>query len=162
MTRNFIRLLSLWGRPTCQPLSKALDISSATAPDLLKALAILSDTTVGRSAVDWEVLKPYWKSEKRPHSSVGSLKLYQRSYLYDKNSVKHIDQQEWETSTQFSFAMQHEEVYFFFRCLNGITSMGHRPCHGNRTISYCLLVSLLPTWTSVLFCRENRLTSSKL
>ena len=36
-------------------MSKALDISSATArvaPDLLKALAILSDTTVRRSAVD--------------------------------------------------------------------------------------------------------------
>ena len=51
-------------------MSKALDISSATArvaPDLLKALAILSDTTVRRSAVDREVLKPYWKSEKTPH-----------------------------------------------------------------------------------------------
>ena len=45
-------------------------MSSATAqvaPDLLKALAILSDTTVRRSAVDREDLKPYWKSEKRPH-----------------------------------------------------------------------------------------------
>ena len=52
-------------------MSKALDISSATtaqvAPDLLKALAILSDTTVRRYAVDWEGLKAYWKSEKRPH-----------------------------------------------------------------------------------------------
>ena len=59
------------GRPACQTLSKALDISSATVrltPDLLKALAILSDTTV-RSAVDPEDLKPYWKSEKRPHLS---------------------------------------------------------------------------------------------
>ena len=40
-------------------MSKALDISSATArvaPDLLKALAILSDTTVRRSAVDRDVL----------------------------------------------------------------------------------------------------------
>ena len=46
----------------------ALDISSATArvaPDLLKAQAILSDTTVRRSAVDQEDLKPYWKLEKR-------------------------------------------------------------------------------------------------
>ena len=63
--------LSSWRRPACQTLSKALDISSATArvaPHLLKALAILSDTTV-RSAVDWEDLKPYWKSEKRPHFS---------------------------------------------------------------------------------------------
>ena len=43
-------------------LSKALDISSATArvvPDLLKALAFLSDTTVRRSAVDREDIKPY-------------------------------------------------------------------------------------------------------
>ena len=35
------------------------------APDLLKALAILSDTTVRRSAVDREDLKPYQKSEKK-------------------------------------------------------------------------------------------------
>ena len=53
------------------PNPVTLDISSATArvaPHLLKALAILSDTTVRRSAVDREDLKPYWKSEKRPHS----------------------------------------------------------------------------------------------
>ena len=51
---------------------ESLAISRATAqvaPDLLKALAILSDTTVRRSAVDREDLKPYWKSEKRPHIS---------------------------------------------------------------------------------------------
>ena len=47
--------LSLWRRPACQILPKAL--------------AILSDITVGRSAVDQEDLKPYWKSEKRPHFS---------------------------------------------------------------------------------------------
>ena len=48
-----------WGTPALD-----LDISSATdwvAPDLLKALAILSDTTVRRSAVHQEHLKPYWK-----------------------------------------------------------------------------------------------------
>ena len=58
--------------PACQTLSKALDISSATARvarDMLKALAILSDTTVRRSAIDRENLKPYWKSEERPHFS---------------------------------------------------------------------------------------------
>ena len=47
-----------------------LHISSATARvalDLLKSLAILSDTTVRRSTVDREGLKPYWKSEKRPY-----------------------------------------------------------------------------------------------
>ena len=50
----------------------AVDISSATdrvAADLFKALAILSDTTVRRSAVDREDLKPYWKSGNRPHFS---------------------------------------------------------------------------------------------
>ena len=47
--------LSLWRRPRCQTLSKALDILSATvwvALDLLKALAILSDKAVRGSAVD--------------------------------------------------------------------------------------------------------------
>ena len=46
------------------PKSKALDISSATvriAQDLLKALAILSDTTFRRSAVD--------QSEKRKNAT---------------------------------------------------------------------------------------------
>ena len=53
-------------------MSKALDISSGTArlaSDLSKALTVLSDTTVRRSAVDQEDLKPYWQSEKRPHFS---------------------------------------------------------------------------------------------
>ena len=59
--------LSLWRRPACQTFSKALDISSVTArvaSELLQAIAILPDTTVRRSAVDREDLKPYWKSEK--------------------------------------------------------------------------------------------------
>ena len=63
----------MWRRPVCQTLSKALNISSTTAwvaLDLLKALVvILSDTIVRRSAVDWEDLKLYWKSEKRSHFS---------------------------------------------------------------------------------------------
>ena len=62
---------SFWRRPACQEtLSKASDISSAAAqvaPDLLKALAILSDTTVRRSTVDLEDVKPYWELEKRLH-----------------------------------------------------------------------------------------------
>ena len=48
-------------------LSKVLDISSAiawVAPDLLKALAILSDRILRRSTADREDLKPSWKSEK--------------------------------------------------------------------------------------------------
>ena len=57
---------------------KALDVSSATAPvapDLLKALAILSDTTVRRSTVDREDLN-YARNQKKSHIS----QLYQHSY----------------------------------------------------------------------------------
>ena len=42
-------------------------ILSATAqivPNLLQAIAVLSDKTVGKSTVDQEDLKPFWKSEK--------------------------------------------------------------------------------------------------
>ena len=49
---------------------KSLDISSTiilVVSDLLKAQAILSDTTVRRSAIDQEDLKPHQKSEKRSH-----------------------------------------------------------------------------------------------
>ena len=64
-----------------------MDISIATAqvaPDLLKPLAIVSDTIVRRSAVDREDLKPYWKSEKS-HISLGDqqsyyLQVFQRLY----------------------------------------------------------------------------------
>ena len=61
----------MWKRPACHTQSKASNISSATArvaPDLLNDLAILSDTTVRRSAANQKDLKPYWKSEERPHS----------------------------------------------------------------------------------------------
>ena len=64
-------------------LSKVLDISRATArvaQNLLKALAILSDTTVRRSAVDRGDLKPYWRSEKRSRSSRGPRILLFRSF----------------------------------------------------------------------------------
>ena len=62
-------------------------ISSATAradPNLLKSQAILSNTTVRRSAVDQEDLKPYWKSEKY-NISLGDqqsyyLQVFQRLY----------------------------------------------------------------------------------
>ena len=48
-----------------------MDISSAMAgvAETLKALAVLSDTTVRRSADDQEDLKPFWKSEERWHFS---------------------------------------------------------------------------------------------
>ena len=42
-------------------------ILSATAqivPNLLQAIALLSDKTVRKSTVDQEDLKPFWKSEK--------------------------------------------------------------------------------------------------
>ena len=74
----------MWRRPACQTLSKALGISSATArvaQDLLKALAILSDTTGRRSAVDWEELKPYWKSEKG-YISLGDQQSYYLQVLF--------------------------------------------------------------------------------
>ena len=53
-------------------MSEALDLSSATAQvaqDLLKAVAILSDATVSRSAIDREDLKPHWKSKEKPDFS---------------------------------------------------------------------------------------------
>ena len=49
--------LSLRRRSACQTLSKAFDIQNYTvqsARGLLKTLAILSDTTVRMTAVDWE------------------------------------------------------------------------------------------------------------
>ena len=68
-------------------LSKALDISGATAlamSDLLKTLVILPDTTVRKSAVDQEDLKPYWKSLKRPYFLDNQqsyyLQIFQRLY----------------------------------------------------------------------------------
>ena len=44
-------------------------VTARVAPELLKAIVILSDATVGRSAVDQEDLKSYWKSEKSPDFS---------------------------------------------------------------------------------------------
>ena len=55
------------------------NLSSATArvaPELLKALVILSDTTVGRSAVDQEDLKTYWKAEKKNTFLLGDQQFY--------------------------------------------------------------------------------------
>ena len=73
----------MWRKPALKTLSKALDISSATnqvALDMLKALAILIDAIVRRSAVDQEDLKPYWKLEKRPHFPRWSTILLFRSF----------------------------------------------------------------------------------
>ena len=48
---------------------------SLSSPSTVRALAILSDTAVRRSAVDWEDLKPYWKPEKT-HISLGDQQCY--------------------------------------------------------------------------------------
>ena len=57
---------------------------------MLKALTILTDAIVRRSAVDREDLKPYWKSEKRP-ISLGDqqsyyLKVFQ-DFIYDRKKT---------------------------------------------------------------------------
>ena len=77
--RNSHKTLSLRRRPGFQTLSKALDISSATAriaPVLLKALAILSHAYIRRSAVDQEDLRPYRKQSKKGDISLGDQKSY--------------------------------------------------------------------------------------
>ena len=59
--------MDTWGTPALTGCSCEDSPSRATvrvAPDLLKALGILSDTTFRRSAVYREDLKPCWKSEK--------------------------------------------------------------------------------------------------
>ena len=61
-----------------------MDISSATvrvAPDLLKALAILSDTTVRRSAVDQEDLE-HTGNQKKDHISIGDQQSYYLQVLF--------------------------------------------------------------------------------
>ena len=70
--------LGLWRRPACKTLSKALDITSATAR------AILSDTNVRRSAFGQEDGKLNRKSEKRSisldHQQSYCLQVFQRLY----------------------------------------------------------------------------------
>ena len=73
--------ISLWRRPACQILWKGLDISNATA---WVTLAILSDTTVWRPAVDPEHLN-HTGNQKKDHISLGDqqfyyLQVFQRLY----------------------------------------------------------------------------------
>ena len=66
-----------------------MDISSAiywVVPDLSKALAVLSDTTVRKSSVNQEDLKPYRKSEKSTHFSRWSTSLLFTSFLKEYNN----------------------------------------------------------------------------
>ena len=60
--------MSLWRTPLWQSLSKASDMSSASAwvaLDLMIGLGILSNTTIRRSLVKTKELKSQWKSEER-------------------------------------------------------------------------------------------------
>ena len=79
-----------WYWATSLKFAKNTDMNS-TAPaaqDLLKALAVLSDTIVRRSAVKWEDLNPEWKSEKRPHFSRWSTILFFTSFSDFNNHRK--------------------------------------------------------------------------
>ena len=65
--------------------AKALNISTVTAQvaiDSLKTLVILSYSTVRRSAVKWENLKPYRKSEKKGHISRSDQQVYYLQYFH--------------------------------------------------------------------------------
>ena len=71
---------------------KSLRYSAASvAPDLIKALAILSDTTARRPAFDREDIKPYWKSEKKVIKDQGGKKVINKSIIYRffKDFTKH-------------------------------------------------------------------------
>ena len=50
-------------RALVQVASIPIKASIPVPQDLLITLALLPDTTVGKSTVDREDLKPYWKSE---------------------------------------------------------------------------------------------------
>ena len=74
-------------RPASQTLLKVFNISTVAAPvapDLLKLLAILLDTTVRKSGVDAEDLN-HTESHKKDHISLGDqqsyyLQVFQRLY----------------------------------------------------------------------------------
>ena len=71
-------------------MSKALDISNAkagAAPDLLKALVILSDTTIRRSAVDQEDLN-HTGNQKKGYFSLGDQQVIYRFFKDFSNHRK--------------------------------------------------------------------------
>ena len=49
---------------------------------ILKAIAVLSNTTVRRSAINQKDLKPYWKPQKR-HTSLGDQQAFIYKFLKD-------------------------------------------------------------------------------
>ena len=71
LTWNSIRLNFVKKTSKPNPIKTLRYIKCCNSNSLrhIKSLGILSDTTVRRSAVNREDLKPYWKSEKRPHFS---------------------------------------------------------------------------------------------
>ena len=71
LTRNFIRFKfeKMTSMPNTVKNLGSIKCHSSSSPKPVNALGILSDTTVRQSAVDQQVLKPYWKSEKRTHFS---------------------------------------------------------------------------------------------
>ena len=82
--------MSLGRRPAYQTKFKASDINVTAwvASGALKALPVLSDTTVRRSAVEQENLKPYKKSEKRPYILKRTTTLLFASFSKDFNGRK--------------------------------------------------------------------------
>ena len=51
------------------PVKRISQVTAPGAPDMLKAQALLSATTVKTFTVEQEELKLYWKLEKRPRFS---------------------------------------------------------------------------------------------
>ena len=67
LTWNSIRLKFQKKTSIPNRVKNLANAAARIAPDLLKALATLSDITARRSEVDREDLKPYSKAEKWPH-----------------------------------------------------------------------------------------------
>ena len=64
---------------------------SSSSPRSVKSLAILSDMTVRRSAVDQEDLKPYWKSGKGLQGLIKNGKA-KAGYMYVHHAITKVSQ----------------------------------------------------------------------
>ena len=78
LTKSSIRLKFMKKTSKPNPVKglRYINCYSSNSPNLLKALKILSDTAVRTSAVDWEDLKPYMKSDERSHFLRWSARLF--------------------------------------------------------------------------------------
>ena len=106
------------------------------APDLvLKALVILSDTTVRRYyAVDWKHGKPYWESEKKHISIVLSINPSANLFVFGDFNVHHKD---WLTYSDW------ETLWTVIICYNFPTWIPERSkeeVSGNSIYSYIFIV----------------------